>query len=418
MLNGADRGSVAIFPWGDVIEDFLTPIGLDVDAFCDRMTGGWLFGYVAALQSAGWRPVIICASTACDRPTQRVHAGTGATIWIVPGRAVSLGRSSSWRSLRQWIAAPATEFARILTKERCTAIVVQEYEYARFDRLVRLGRTLGIPVFATFQGGDQTLSPVEAFVRHESLRQCAGLIVASGAERARLTQRYGPATSPVTDIPNPLDTTEWRAIDRGEARQRLGLNPDAFLAINHGRIAIFRKGLDTLVQAWARCGTAGLVVIGSGEDDERFGRLLEHANLPGVRWLASYSTDRELMRTWLSAADIYVTASRIEGMPVAPLEAMACGLPVVATDAQGLPDILADGERSGGIIVPKDDPAAIAGAILRLRDDGGLRARFGAAARRRVETGFSIPQVGQQLDRLLSRTSAEVESHRLHESFL
>ncbi len=75
-----------------------------------------------------------------------------------------------------------------------------------------------------------------------------------------------------------------------------------------------------------------------------------------MRWLSDYTTDRSLIRHWLSAADAYVTTSRIEGMPVAPLEAMACGLPVVATDAQGLPDILANGEESGGLMVRKDQP--------------------------------------------------------------
>jgi len=54
--------TVAIFPWGDVIEDFLDPIGLTVSDFVERMSGGWLFGYVAALHASGWRAVIVCVS--------------------------------------------------------------------------------------------------------------------------------------------------------------------------------------------------------------------------------------------------------------------------------------------------------------------------------------------------------------------
>jgi starch synthase len=412
VLTDGEAGCVAIFPWGDVIEDFLTPIGLDIHGFANRMTGGWLFGYVAALQSAGWRAVIVCASSTCAAPTRLVHAGTGAAIWLLPGRSTPQGRSSSWRSVRQWLRTPLSAFGATLVREGCTAILVQEYEYARFHRLVRLGRSLGIPVLATFQGGDRPLSPIEALVRPGSLRKSSGLIVASAAERARIAQRYGRSVPPVSDVPNPLDTTEWQAIDRGEARRRLGLDPHGFLAINHGRIAIFRKGLDILLQAWARCGNVGLVVIGSGEDDEPFGDLLRKANLPNVQWQASYSTERALMRTWLSAADIYVTASRIEGMPVAPLEAMACGLPIVATDAQGLPDILAGGERSGGLIVAKNDPAALAEAVLRLRANGELRRRLGKAGRARVESAFSVAEVGAQLDRILRRVDTPARLSR------
>ena len=71
-------------------------------------------------------------------------------------------------------------------------------------------------------------------------------------------------------------------------------------------------------------------------------------------------------------------------MPVAALEAMACGLPVIATDAQGLPDILEGGSTSGGLILPRDDAPALTAAIERLRAIwsfvGGLAARRGGAS--------------------------------------
>jgi starch synthase len=52
---------VALFPWGDVVEEFLDPIGLRLEDFVERMTGGWLFGYAAALRRAGHSPMIVCA---------------------------------------------------------------------------------------------------------------------------------------------------------------------------------------------------------------------------------------------------------------------------------------------------------------------------------------------------------------------
>jgi starch synthase len=125
--------------------------------------------------------------------------------------------------------------------------------------------------------------------------------------------------------------------------------------------------------------------------------MVKKSCYPPVQWLSDYTTDRAFLRAWLSAADLYVMASRVEGMPVAPLEAMACGLPVVATDAQGLPDIFIDREQSGGLIVARDDASSLAAGIEKLRCEPKFRPRLGRAARARVEANFSIQAIAKQL---------------------
>ena len=112
------------------------------------------------------------------------------------------------------------------------------------------------------------------------------------------------------------------------------------------------------------------------------------------------------MRRWLSAADVYLITSRTEGMPVAPLEAMACGLPVVSSDAHGLPDIFAAGEEHGGIVTAREDVGAIVTALERLACDPDLRSRLGHAARRRVEAYFAVPAVGAALSSFLRENAA------------
>ncbi len=394
--------TIALFPWGDVIEEFLDPIGLTVSDFAEQMTGGWLFGYVAALQQADWRPIIVAASENVRETTRIDHAGSGAPIWLVPGRRSRQGRSASIHSIKRWRNSPRSAFRKVIKDEQCSALLIQEYEYCRFDILVRLARRLGIPAVATFQGGDRTLSWIEGEVRSRSMALCSALLIASSAERARVEHAYKGRHPQILNVPNPLDVEEWRATDRASARRELGLPAEAFIAINHGRIDIHRKGLDILVAAWATARPEDrLVIIGSGQDQAEFTQLLETSGLKNVDWISNYTTDRTLLRRWLSAADIYVTASRIEGMPVAPLEAMACGLPIVATDAQGLPDILNAGEVSGGLLIARDDIAALSGAIERLRRDPELRQRLGEAARRRVEQAFSTTSVSTTLDRLL-----------------
>ncbi|UWU23863.1 glycosyltransferase family 4 protein (plasmid) [Rhizobium sp. CB3060] len=397
---------IALFPWGDVIEEFLEPIGLELQDFVERMTGGWLFGYAAALSSVGHKPIIVCASERVSRIECYVHSGTGTPIWVAPARRSRQGHSPAAYSLRRWAATPLAAFREILIRSRCNVLLAQEYEYIRFDALAWLARRMKVPFYASFQGGDRTLSWIEADARQLSLRACSGLIVASSEERDRLAKAYPRIALDIANIPNPLDTGEWRAMNRMEARASFGLPQDGFIVFNHGRIDIRRKGLDILLKAWARFtdnSTGELVIIGSGQDSEAFAKLLGESGLSNVQWLSSYTTDRPLIRRWLSAADAYVTASRIEGMPVAPLEAMACGLPVVATDAQGLPDILADGEASGGLMVGQERPEEIAQALARLKDDRALRAQLGTAARKRVTEKFSIEAVGAALDDFLTK---------------
>jgi len=396
--------AIAIFPWGEVIEEFLDPLDLSLSDFVTKMTGGWLFGYVLALQSQGWRPIIVCASEAVGQLTQLEHKGTGAPVWVAPGRRSGRGASSQAPSLRcieQWLRSPGRDFAAALAKEQCAALIVQEYEYFRFDLLSLLARRTRRPIYATFQGGDVTLSPIEHLVRPWSLRRCNGLIVASARERARLAEEYPRLTVPVANIPNPLDTEEWRPEDRATARAQLGLSAQAFIVVNHGRTDIARKGLDILLQAWKRfCPRhpeAQAFIIGSGQDHAAFAQLLADQAPPRLTWIDTYVTDRPQMRRWLSAADIYLITSRSEGMPVAPLEAMACGLPVVSSDAHGLPDIFAAGEEHGGILTSREDPDGIANALERLAGNPGLRSCLGISARKRVEEHFSVPAVGAAL---------------------
>jgi glycosyltransferase involved in cell wall biosynthesis len=88
----------------------------------------------------------------------------------------------------------------------------------------------------------------------------------------------------------------------------------------------------------------------------------------------------------LRASDLFLLPSETESFGLAALEAMACGLPVVASDVGGLPEVVAHGET--GLLAPVGDIAAMARHVARLLGDQDERARFGAAARARVEAHF------------------------------
>jgi glycosyltransferase involved in cell wall biosynthesis len=98
--------------------------------------------------------------------------------------------------------------------------------------------------------------------------------------------------------------------------------------------------------------------------------------------------ERDDVAEQLARADVFVLSSRSEGLPMAILEAMAAGLPVVATAVGGIPELVADGET--GLLVPPGDADALAEALRRLVADPELRRRLGDAARTRVEERFSL----------------------------
>jgi starch synthase len=128
--------------------------------------------------------------------------------------------------------------------------------------------------------------------------------------------------------------------------------------------------------------------------------------LKGVMWVDEFVSDPSVIQRYLSAADVYTLPSRQEGFPVAPIEAMACSLPVVAADAPGVPDILEGGEVFGGIVVPREDATALALALGRVLDDEAWGRELGKRARCRVESCFAPEIVGQQLrDFILGQNS-------------
>ena len=97
-------------------------------------------------------------------------------------------------------------------------------------------------------------------------------------------------------------------------------------------------------------------------------------------------------------ADIVVVPSLSEAFGMATVEAMACGLPVVATDAGGLPEVVVDGET--GLLVRRNDPRGLADALVRLAGDEQLRRRLGAAGRSRVEQLFSYDRIAVEVEEL------------------
>lgn len=219
-------------------------------------------------------------------------------------------------------------------------------------------------------------------------RACERQVVLATVAAGHLA-REGFDPRRVRFIPNGIETARFHPAEDGQrAAPEPGWPEPGPIAISVGRL-VPAKGLDTLIDAWSRLRgvhpDARLALVGDGP---LRAEIESRAKDAGIGDRVVFLGARDDVPALLRRADLYVSASRTEGMSNALLEALGSGLPVVATRAGSAPDVVVDGEC--GVLVPIGAPDALAAGLGRLLGDAALRARMGAAARRRAVAEFSI----------------------------
>ncbi len=235
----------------------------------------------------------------------------------------------------------------------------------------------------------RTRSVLTLFV-DRALKSADDLLIAEcEASRGYLLKRLGYAPDKVITIYNGVDVANWPVskADRAQKRLELKLAPGDALIGCVGRLDA-QKGHGTLIDAMAKIKgrlPARCAIIGGGprraalEAQVRRRGLQDHVRLLG---------ERDDVISWLSAFDVFALPSFWEGLPNALLEAMALGVPPVASDVDGVPEVVDDGKS--GLLVPPKDSAALAQALATLAGDAALRARLGAAAQKAVAERFGL----------------------------
>jgi glycosyltransferase involved in cell wall biosynthesis len=196
--------------------------------------------------------------------------------------------------------------------------------------------------------------------------------------------------------------------DRERVRQELRLAPEEVLLVSVGSLRL-RKGHQVMLDAAEQLESFGLTtgwrlaIAGEGEERELLERLVREKRLERRVHLLG---QREDIPDLQAAADVYAMASYWEGLPLAVLEAMFGGNPVVSTDVGGISEAVTHGKQ--GLLVPPGDPAALAEALRTVISDRELREGLGRAARHRVETEFGVGVMTQAYERLYrgERTAA------------
>ena len=230
-------------------------------------------------------------------------------------------------------------------------------------------------------------------------------IAVSEADRAWLLAN-GVRAHHIAVVTNGVDTTRFQPADRAAARAALGLAADAAILLVPARLEP-RKDQVVLLAALSslREAVPGAQVLfaGGGPLATVLPALAAATGLgQAVRFLGL----RDDIPSLMAAADVVVLPSRMEGLPLAVLEAMACARPVVATAVGGVAEAVADGET--GRLVPAGDPAALAAALAALLNDPDLAHAMGQQARQVALARFRIEAATERLMGLYDGWLAEL----------
>ena len=281
--------------------------------------------------------------------------------------------------------------------------------------LVTTFHALGL-VRRQHQGDADCFPPQRIDIERELAQESDRVIAACPQDKHDLLCLYQADPSRISTVPCGVDVNALRPGDRAQARQRLGLPADAFVVLQLGRL-VPRKGIDNVIHAVAllcraRPDVPVLLQVVGGETREpdaaqtpEIGRLRALAQSLGIAEQVQFTGQRrrDELRDHYLAADVFVTTPWYEPFGITPLEAMACGRPVVASAVGGLRHTVIDGNT--GFLVPPRDPKALAARLMDLQANPALAAAMGRAGVRRVRSGFTWNHVAQRLLRVYEDVS-------------
>jgi glycosyltransferase involved in cell wall biosynthesis len=270
---------------------------------------------------------------------------------------------------------------------------------------VQAAAGLGIPVLQTFHAlgsvkrrhqGDADTSPEQRIDLERGLCATVDHVVATCSDEVFELRRLGLPSDRVSIVPCGVDTSVFTP--RGPVAPRSG-RPRLLVL---GRL-VERKGQEDAVRALAAVPDAELVVVGGPpvdelDDDPEVSRLRAIAAELGVadRLVFTGAVSRADVPGWIRSADVVLAVPWYEPFGITPLEAMACGRPVVATAVGGLVDTVVDGGT--GVLVPPRDPAALGEALAALLADEERRVAHGAAGVERARTRYRWSRVVADTD--------------------
>ncbi len=337
----------------------------------------------------------------------------GRTPWIVPlGTSVSAATTRRERVARMLASLRmASGLARTVLRVRHARVEVVHAETRPRDALTAVTvAALGRARLVAHWHNAHSLA--EFPWARLAFRRAAAVVAISQVSRQALLD-VGVPEGKIRVIHNGIDVERFRPAgetERRAVRAELGLRDGAFVVVLPGRLTP-EKGQTELLRAVALLRDRGedvVAVLLGADNPGRWGghrAVLEALRDElGIAERVRFLGHRPDVPAVLGAADVVAVPSHREPFGLVVIEAMACGRAVVGTAAGAIPDIVDDGET--GLLVPPEDPAALAGALARLRADAGLRERLAAAAREAAVRRFSEERMVTELTALYEELAA------------
>lgn len=257
-------------------------------------------------------------------------------------------------------------------------------------------------------------------IEREIMETADGIVAECPQDLDDMRQQYAVRRDNVKTIPCGIDVCELYPVARAEARQIAGVDPDTFLVLNVGRI-VPRKGLENAIRGFAAFykrlpkADAKFMIVG-GESQANHPRSPEVTRLLGIadelglkdRIVFPGQVDRENLKYYYGAADVFVTTPWYEPFGITPLEAMACQVPVIGSKVGGIKYSVIDNYT--GLLIPAEKPAMLADRLAYLYQSPGLRLSMGLAGYRRVKKRFTWDHVAAALEEFYESTLLPAET--------
>jgi D-inositol-3-phosphate glycosyltransferase len=253
-----------------------------------------------------------------------------------------------------------------------------------------------------FQGASDGFGDERFAIEERVVTEADAIVAECPQDEEDLIRLYNADPARITVVPAGFDPAEFAPMSRPLARLELGLDPGDRILLQLGRI-VPRKGVDNAIRGLAELvkrdlGARLLIVGGAAREpdpkaDGELARLMDVATEAGVRDRVEFvgRRDRHELATYYNAADIFISTPWYEPFGITPLEAMACGTPVLGSNVGGIKFSVRDGET--GYLVPPNDPVALAERAAYLFDNPKLLTVLGRQAIRRVNDLFTWRRV-------------------------
>ena len=349
-------------------------------------------------RSAGAEMVLVEAAARLDPDRFRVICGllTPDVEKVIPAHLPTIDFRMPGLNGWVWLRF-LVQLGWVIYRRRVDLLHVNSYVPGNYARMI--AALMQVPIVIDHWHGFTRFNRKRRFICRVLGRFTDLSLAVSWGVRDYLVAQGGLNPAKVRVVANGVDVAAIDAARPGKAvRRELGL-PEGVPVIGLvGRLDHWGKGHKELLTAIARLRERHPVqalIVGGGRRIDEVRQLAESLGLAGA---VHFLGPRPDVPDLLNAMDIFVLPSYSEGVSLALLEAMAAGLPVIATAVGGLPEVVTDGDN--GLLIPPRDAEALAGALERLLADPAFAQRLGANARAHVRERYSLDRLGREINEI------------------